>query len=152
MLNVAASSGYVALSMDAATLEEFLRSGANPSKALRETPGFAEAVQKVAGNGTCWLNYENQNATMRMTFALLKKSAERSIANDPVTTLDSLTRLNSGQLLKEWVDFSLLPDFDRVAKYFHFAVSTGNASPEGLSLKLFAPVPPQLREGVSPNN
>jgi hypothetical protein len=145
-LEVSASSSYLALSMDAATLEEFLRSGANPAKPLRGTPGFTDAVQKVTDSGTSWLNYENQNVSMRMTFDLLKKSADRFSTNSLAGPLGSLNRLSPGMFIREWVDLSLLPDFDRVSKYFYFTVSSGNASAEGLSLKMFSPRPPQLRE------
>jgi hypothetical protein len=44
------------------------------------------------------------------------------------------------------MDFSLLPAFDRLARYFHFSVSGGSATVEGLSFKWFAPAPPQLRK------
>jgi len=36
------------MSADPATLETYLRSSENPGKALRDTPGLAEAAQKVA--------------------------------------------------------------------------------------------------------
>jgi hypothetical protein len=43
------------------------------------------------------------------------------------------------------MDFSLLPDFDSLAKYFYFTVYGGSANVDGLSFKLFAPVPPGLK-------
>jgi hypothetical protein len=49
------------------------------------------------------------------------------------------------QSVKGLMDFSLLPNFDSIAKYFYFAVCGGSASVDGLSLKVFAPVPPGLR-------
>jgi hypothetical protein len=38
----------------------------------------------------------------------------------------------------------LLPDYDSVAKYFYLSVMGGNANADGLTLKVFAPRPPQL--------
>jgi hypothetical protein len=46
--------------------------------------------------------------------------------------------------VREWVDFSLLPDYGPVAKYFYLSVFGGNANSDGLTLKVFSPRPPQL--------
>jgi hypothetical protein len=46
--------------------------------------------------------------------------------------------------LLAWADFSLLPDFDPVAKYFDLSVFAGNANADGLTLKVFTPRPPGL--------
>ena len=43
------------------------------------------------------------------------------------------------------MDFSLLPDYDKVAKYFYFTVYSGDADMDGLSFKFFSPRPPQLQ-------
>jgi hypothetical protein len=45
---------------------------------------------------------------------------------------------------RDWMDFSLLPDFDPVSKYFYFSVYSGSATADGLSFKAFAPRPPGL--------
>jgi hypothetical protein len=45
---------------------------------------------------------------------------------------------------REWLDFSLLPDYDAVSKYFFFSTFSGNANTEGLTFKFFTPRPPQL--------
>jgi hypothetical protein len=48
------------------------------------------------------------------------------------------------QKLKEWIDFSLLPSYDKIAKYYGFVVSAGQTSVNGITFRLFAPVPPEL--------
>jgi hypothetical protein len=48
--------------------------------------------------------------------------------------------------LKDWVDFSLLPPFEKIAKYFHFSVSSGSFTADGFSYKAFTPTPPQLKK------
>jgi hypothetical protein len=45
---------------------------------------------------------------------------------------------------RDWADFSLLPDYDAVSKYFYLSVFGGSANADGLTLKVFAPRPPQL--------
>ena len=44
------------------------------------------------------------------------------------------------------MDFSLLPPFEKIARYFYFTVCTAGANADGLSFKMFAPVPPALKK------
>jgi len=145
-LHYSASSGYVAFSTDAATLEEYLRSSDSQGKSLRETAGLSEAAQKVAGSGTSLFGYENQLETMRATFEVLKKgmnSEESSGALNAIPGAAAVTGMSKN--FKEWADFSLLPPFERISKYFGFSVYAGSASVEGLSLKAYAPTPTALK-------
>jgi hypothetical protein len=147
MLNVAASGGYVAISTDTAMLEEYLRSTDTQGKALRETVGLAEAAQKAGGMGTGWFGYENQAETMRATFDAWKRSGASSSASSAANPLASLVPMPTPlKTMQEWMDFSLLPPFEKVSKYFGFSVYAVSANGEGLSYKLFSPVPPALRK------
>ena len=132
-LYCAASGGYVALTSDVSMLEEYLRSDAGRARPLRETAGLADAAQHVGGAGNGLFGYQNQRETMRAAFSLLKNSA----ANDTAMILFPKS-------VRDWMDFSLLPDYDRVAKYFYFSVYGGGAMADGLSFKAFAPRPPQM--------
>ena len=46
--------------------------------------------------------------------------------------------------MRDWMDFSLLPDYDQVSKYFFFSVFNGSTTADGISFKAFAPRPPGL--------
>jgi hypothetical protein len=140
-LYCAAGGGYVALTMDVSILESFLRGGENPGRSLRETAGLADAMQHVGGAGGGLFGYQNQNAVARMTFTLLKNQASSAGSVNP---FGALPYGLSGKSISDWLDFSLLPDFDAVAKYFYFSVYGGVVTTEGLSFKYFAPRPPQL--------
>ncbi len=141
----AAAGGYLAVSSDVAMLEEFLRSSDGTGKTLRDMPGLKEAAEKVGGMSTGLFGFENQSETMRATLEILKKDSE---------AFQKLLALTSGgaakpnaddpQKMKDWFDFSLLPSFDQIAKYFHFSVYAGRAGPDGISFKTFSPLPPQL--------
>ena len=132
-LYCAASGGYVAVTADVSMLEEYLRSNAGQARPLRETAGLADAAQHVGGAGNGLFGYENQRETMRAAFSLLKNSA----ATDTAMTAFPKS-------FRDWMDFSLLPDYDQVAKYFFFSVYGGGATADGLSFKVFAPRPPQM--------
>jgi hypothetical protein len=51
-----------------------------------------------------------------------------------------------GKDLHDWLDFPLLPDYDKVAKYFYFTVYGGSITSDGLTFRFFAPRPPQLTQ------
>jgi|YelNatPaOPRAMG01_1025707.scaffolds.fasta_scaffold01182_4 hypothetical protein len=144
-LHYAASGGYVAFSYDLAMLEEYLRHGGTAPKALADTPGLARAAQKVGGMNTGLFTYQNQLESMRATIETLRKESG-SLAH-----LFGRTRLAGpwgfdDKLLREWVDLSLLPPFDAIAKYFYISVSSGATTPQGILFRVFTPVPPKLRQ------
>ena len=133
---LASSSGYVATSTDSSILENYLRSTGSPAKPLRETAGLADAAQHIGGAGGGLFGYENQRAIMRSAFTLLKNQSSSSGG------LDSMAALPKS--FRDWMDFSLLPDYDAVSKYFFFSVFNGSTTSDGISFKAFAPRPPGL--------
>jgi hypothetical protein len=141
-LSYTVNGNYLALSGDASMLEEYLRSSESQGKALRETPGLVEATQKVAGPGTSLFGYENLSETMRATFDTFKKDPGALTNATGFGALPGVPAMPGSQKsMLAWLDFSLLPSFDRVAKYFSFSVYSGGANVDGLSLKMFDPVP-----------
>jgi hypothetical protein len=147
-LSYAASGGYVAFSTDPAALEEYLRSGEGNVKPLREIPGLNDAAQKVGGAGGGYFSYENRLETARAAFETAKKDPEA------VTDLLGTGRLSmlfgsaagGDKGAGEWFDFTLLPPFDRVSKYFGFDVGAIGVSPSAITFKVFTPTPTQLRK------
>lgn len=132
-LYATASGGYLALSTDTAILEEFLRSADKPPQPLRDLPELADFAARVGGMSGGIFGYQNQRETMRESFKLLKNSVEADTAMKmfPPT-------------VREWADFSLLPDYNIVQKYFYLSVFGGTAGSDGMTLKVFTPRPPQL--------
>jgi len=134
-LFITSGGGYVALSTDVSTLEEYLRSGEKPPKPLSGTPGLVDAAQHVGGTGGGFFGYQNQRETLRYLFKTLKNQA----ADDGAGGLGSVTALP--KTVRDWLDFSLLPDYDQVSKYFYISVYAGSTTADGLSFKAFAPRP-----------
>jgi hypothetical protein len=143
-ISFAATGGYVAISTDTPMLEEFLRG--NQEKSLRDFSGLAAAADKVGGMGTGLFGFENQKETSRHAFETLRKESgtlANLLAGTPLAG-----RLGAGEeqsKFKEWVDFSLLPPFDKIAKYFHFSVWSGQVKADGIHFKVFNPTPPGLK-------
>jgi len=146
-LSYAASGGYVAVSTDTATLEEFMRSGEGSGKSLRETPGLAEAAQKVGGMGTGLFGYENSAETFKSLLEILKKDSG-TLANlfSELPMAGRFGMADNANKFKDWVDFSLLPSFDQVSKYFYITVWSGSVNPDGFSIKAFMPNPPGMKK------
>ena len=129
----ASANGYIALSSETSMIEEFLRSTGGDVKPLRETAGLMAAAQHVGGTGNGLFGWQNQRETMRPAFTAFKNSAGDATAPAAVPTA-----------FRDWVDFSLLPDFESVAKYFYISVFSGRTTADGITFQVFAPRPPQL--------
>ncbi len=150
-LHYVANGGYVAFSSQAAALEDYLRSTDNQGLALRATAGFAAATEAVGGMGTGWLSYEDQRGTMRLTIDALTHAVAATNRSEFDAVFASLIPFAPPEAeLKEWVDLSLLPDFNQIAKYYGFTVATGQASASGITFRYFVPTPAELRPPTSP--
>jgi hypothetical protein len=144
VLSFAATDRYALISTDDAALEACLRTDDPPAKALGQADGFAAAVEKVGGAALGLLGYENEVETMRVTVESLRcnpGSAERMLNLTPLAALPEV----GGRRLTEWFDFSLLPPFDPIARYFHFSVHAAGFTGDGFTYRLFSPRPPQLK-------
>jgi hypothetical protein len=142
----ASSGGYVALSGDTEILEEFLRSNDSKAKTLNDTPGLADAAQKAGGMGTGLFGFDNQNLSMRAGLEMLRQ--QPLTLQDILGSSSMVSSVNTGNQtdkLREWADFSLLPSYDAISRYFYFSVYAGSFSPEGFTMNFFAPTPPKLR-------
>lgn len=140
-LYCAASGGYVAITTDVSMIENYLRSDDGKTKPLSQTPGLVEAAQHVGGMGNGLFGYQNQGETARTLFAALKNNpAAGAAALNPLSMWPSA----NGGSLKDLMNFSLLPDYGRIAKYFSFTVYGGSSTSDGLDLKVYSPRPPGL--------
>ena len=140
------TGGYLAVATDAAVLEDVLRGAEGQAKPLSGVPGLTAAAAKVGGFSTGWFQYENQSETIRLMLETLKKdpqALEQMFAPPVPTPGANLAPLKALQGL---VDFSLLPPFEAVAKYFGFSVSATSSTPEGISFKSFVPMPAGLKK------
>jgi hypothetical protein len=83
---------------------------------------------------------------MRAQFEMLKKNSASATNAGALSLLPGVLGMSGPEKnFKDWMDFSLLPAFDKVSKYFHFTVYAGSATTDGLMFKVFAPAPPGLK-------
>jgi len=108
------------------------------------------AAQKVGGMGTGLFSYENEADTMRAAFEAARSNPGASTNGIGPSLFPGLPGLSGPEeSLSEWMDFSLLPPFDKAAPYFSFSLYAASANVDGLTLKIFAPLPPALRSGAA---
>ena len=117
------------------------------SLGLAATPGLRAAAERVGGFGTGMFGYSNDRETMRSLWTALTTPGG-SAANPSALTLQQLIAASAmsgdGGGIADWIDFSLLPPFAQVEKYFHITVYAGTMTREGIVVKAFAPKPPGL--------
>jgi hypothetical protein len=148
-VNLAASGGYVALSADAAMLEDYLRSSEAKAKALREMPGLTAAADRVGGLSTGGFRYANTSEATRVMLEVLKQKPDAIPDMIPPAYFLLLKETGLDGLLPfvlSKCDFTLLPAFEKLSKYFYFSVSSGAVTPEGIDFRGFAPTPPALKK------
>lgn len=122
-------SGYLAVSSSPAMLEEFLRSSEGVNRPLQENPALREAAERIGGFATGLFGYQNQRAALRPQWELLRTGA-----------MDSLPGGIGGNVA-EVVDFKLLPEYDKIARYIGINIHNGVIDSRGLHLRVFAPTP-----------
>jgi hypothetical protein len=130
-----AANGYVALGVDQSIIEDFVRSADGKSAPLRTKPGLLDAAQHVGGTSGGLFSYEDQRESMRTAFSAFKAASAGQGSVAPAMLPPAI---------RDWFDFSSLPDFDQVSKYFYFTVFGGSVSSDGLTFKVYAPRPPQV--------
>jgi len=149
-LYVSSSGGYVALSTDSSMVEEFLRSAQGQNKPLRENAGLESALGYLGGSGTGMFSYEDHRSDARTGIVMLKTQPAATAAGICEITglqvsLVNALMLNPGiRNFCTGLDYSLLPDYDAVSKYFYISIFTGAADAGGLTFKFFNPRPPAL--------
>ena len=144
-VSMSSSGGYVVIGPDAAMLEEYLRSNQGQGKPLRETPGLVEASQKVLSSGSSIFSFANDGESMRFLFDVIKKESNSDNAFGTMGQALAAAGIDTAKV-KEWVDISLLPAYDRVSKYFYMSVWGVTPTADGIMLKAFSPVPPLLKK------
>lgn len=144
-VDLCAGGGYLAITMDTAFLEEYLRSADSKVKPLAELPGLNEAAAKVGGTGTGMFVYQNDSESMRAALEMLKTNG--STIEEAVTQMlsEAAGAEDAIKKFKEWVDLSLLPPWDKLGKFFSFTVMAGKTDATGFRLSTFTPTPSGLK-------
>jgi hypothetical protein len=148
-LGFVGGDGYLAISMERDLLMDFAHNKPMEDGRLRDVPGLGEAAAQVGGVSNGLFGYENDRLTARTMVEALRNDAgliEQMLGMTPFGQhLDG----SEGRSMRDWVDFSLLPPFDRVERHFGFSVYGVSVRPEGVRYRMFTPAP---RQNEAPDN
>lgn len=125
---------YVAISSDESLVEEFLRTTGDAPKQLKEFPGLTAAAEKVGGFNSGLFIFENQLESSQASWELLRKGGRLDRVMPPGTA-----NLATAQAVGDWADFSLLPEFEKIARYFTFGVLGGSHDAQVLGVRWYSP-------------
>ena len=147
-LTYSATNGYVAISSDPATVEEFLRTSGSTTNSLRDLPGLNDAAKQVGGMGTGYFSFENQGESARGALDATKKDPSAIASILGAGQISTFLGWVGGDTnaVTEAFDLALLPAYAKVAKYFHLNVNAVGVTPDGLTFKMFTPTPPLLKK------
>jgi hypothetical protein len=146
-LHYAPTQGYVALSTDAAFLEQFLNTTNSPTSNVLAKADFPAAVRLVVMPETGLFGFVDRLNLVRSRWPRI--AATNAV---PVSQLSFGHEFLPGWLgavlpanATNWFDPGLLPPSKSVESYFHYAVYGGGATTNGLTWRMFEPAPPSLQ-------
>jgi len=131
--------GYLAISTDADLLQGLLDGKAQEPLAKRQRLASAAAV--VGGTDSGLFGYQNDRAMIGSVMETFRANADQFEMIFSMIPMEGLDEIS----LDAWLDFSLLPKGDAVAKYFDITVYSGAKDARGFTLKMFSPRPPGLK-------
>lgn len=146
-VSITTHGGYLVIAQEPTLLEEYLRSSDQKTKPLNGVAGLADEAQKIKGTATGMFGYKNDAASARFQVEVLKKesgSIANVVAGLPIASTFGWDE--DAKAFKDWVDFSLLPPFDQISKYFYHSLYTGEFTPQGFEMRFMSPMPPQLKK------
>jgi hypothetical protein len=139
---MAPDDGYLVFSMDEQTVEEYLRGPSSSQKPLRRIAGLSQATQALGEEQLTSFRYDNAAEIVKKLWELGRENPELLSGGLGAAALAAPLPFKG---LDELTDFSSLPRFDRVSKYFHYSVGGSSSDTEHLNYRWFRPSPPNLK-------
>ncbi len=135
----AVKDGYMALSNSANVLQSLL--DGNTQSPLAKRTRLTKAAAAVGGMSSGIFGYQNDRTMVLSVMDTLRANAGQFDMIFGMIPMGELDDFNLGN----WLDFSLLPQGEKIAKYFDITVYGAKADARGVNLKMFSPRPPNLK-------
>ena len=135
----AVKDGYLAVSTDPDLMQGLLDGKAQPPLAKRDRLAAAAAV--VGGTDSGFFAYQNDRVMMLSMMDTLRANADQFEMIFSMIPMEGLDEVS----LNDWLDFSLLPAGEKIAKYFDVTVYGAKTDARGVTLKMFSPRPPNVK-------
>jgi len=142
-LHYAPARGYVALSTDAAFLEQFLDTTNSPTSNVLAKADFPAAVRLVVTPETGLFGFADRLNLVRSRWPRIDATnavpvSQPGLGYGFLPTWLAATLPSSAT---NWFDPGLLPPVKSVESYFHYTVYGGGAYSNGLTWRMFEPAP-----------
>ncbi len=131
--------GYLAISNDLDQLLALL--DGKKQHALTKRERLAMAATVVGGTDSGFFSYQNDRVMIRSVVDTLSANADQLGMIFSMIPMEGLDEVS----LNDWLDFSLLPEGEVIAKYFDFTVYGASNDERGFTLKMFSPRPQGLK-------
>ena len=95
----------------------------------------------VGGTDSGFFAYQNDRVMMLSMMDTLRANADQFEMIFSMIPMEGLDEVS----LDDWLDFSLLPAGEKIAKYFDVTVYGAETDARGVTLKMFSPRPPNLK-------
>ena len=135
----AVKDDYMAVSTDADLLQGLL--DGKPQSPLAKRDRLAPAAAVGGGMDSGFFGYQNDRVMVLSMMDTLRANADQFEMIFSMIPMEGLDEVS----LNDWLDFSLLPAGEKIAKYFDVTVYGAETVERGISLKIFSPRPPTLK-------
>jgi len=135
----AVKDDYMAVSTDADLMQGLLDGKLQSPLAKRDR--LARAAAMVGGMDSGFFGYQNDRVMVLSMMDALRANADQFEMIFSMIPMEGLNEVG----LNDWLDFSVLPAGEKIAKYFDVSVYGAETIERGISLKFFAPRPLTLK-------
>ncbi len=140
-LFMAPNEGYLAFSMDEEALESYLRGPSASQKPLRRMAGLRQSAEALGDEGLSSFRYDNASELVKNLWEISRENPDMLTGGIAGAALGGPQPFGG---LEGLADFSKLPPFESVSKYFHYSVGGSSSDSDYLNYRWFRPTPPQL--------
>jgi hypothetical protein len=141
-LHLAPIDDYLVITLDEEVLEGYLRGPSSSSRPLRSAAGLRQSAEALSEGKLTSFRYDNANELLKNLWELGRKNPEMLQSGFGMAGAALGPQMGG---LEELIDFSQLPPFDQVAKYFHYSVAGSSSDANYLNYRWFRPTPPKLK-------
>ncbi len=133
--------GYLMITQNRPMLEQILRGNVTGARKLTGSSAFRRAVDKVGGTGTGLFGFDDPEKSLGPLLGAIKN--EPDLFQEIVDNITSSLSLAEEEA-ESWIDLSLLPNADVIAKYLEVSVYAGLLDNDGFKMKIYTPDPEGL--------
>ncbi len=141
-LHYSASTQHLAIATAHGILADYFRNSDAPVASLRGIPGFLTASQQLSAKASLY-GYENDRQNLRSQWPSPQQNPAALIEMFlPQIVASPLISLFPENTLREWLDPSLIPPFEKVEHYFDYHLYAAGRDEKGLWFRFLLPVRP----------